>query len=114
MDPSERCGKQRVYESQYRPAAGDAAPNMRALPQLKSNDKDERMLSPREFATLMLVKNASYPFDLSHEDLDALLTHQLIALDKELPGQLRPYVTHHGEAVLRSVARARCEFTLPK
>jgi hypothetical protein len=30
------------------------------------------MLSPHEFATLMLVKNASYQCDLSHEDLDAL------------------------------------------
>ena len=65
------------------------------------------MLSPREFATLMRVKNASYQFDLSHEDLDTLLTHRLIALDKDPPGQLRPYVTCHGEAVLRAVARAR-------
>ena len=107
MDPSERCSKQRVYESQYRPTAGDAAPNMRALLQLKYNDKDERMLSPHEFATVMLVKNASYQFDLSHEDLDALLTHQLIALDKDPPGQLRPYLTRHGEAILCAVARAR-------
>ncbi len=65
------------------------------------------MLSPHEFATLMLVKSASDQFGLSHEDLDALLTHQLIALDKDPPGQLRPYVTRHGEAVLRAVARAR-------
>jgi len=107
MDPSERCSKQRAYELQYRPTAGDTAPDMRALPPLKSNDKDESMLSPHEFATLMSVKNAPYPFDLSHEDLDALLTHQLIALEKDPPGQLRPYVTIHGEAILRAVARAR-------
>ncbi|SAL34034.1 hypothetical protein AWB69_03089 [Caballeronia udeis] len=65
------------------------------------------MLSPHEFATLMLIKNASRQFDPSHEDLDALLTHQLIALDKDPPGQLRPYVTRDGGAILRAVARAR-------
>jgi len=65
------------------------------------------MPSPHEFATLMLVKSTSDQFGLSREDLDAPLTHQLIALDKDPPGQLRPYVTRHGEAVLRAVARAR-------
>jgi hypothetical protein len=80
---------------------------MRALLQLKSNDTDERMPGPHEFATLMLVKNASYQFNLSQEDLDALLTHQFIALDKDPPGQLRPYVTRRGETVLCAVARAR-------
>jgi hypothetical protein len=80
---------------------------MRALLQLKYNDKDERMLSPHEFATLMLVNNSFDQFGLSHEDLDALLAHRLVALDQDPPGQLRPYITRHGEAVLRAVERAR-------
>ncbi|SOE52794.1 hypothetical protein SAMN05446635_0441 [Burkholderia sp. OK233] len=63
------------------------------------------MLSPHEFATLMLVKNAPDQLGPGHADLDALLRHELVALDQHPHGQPRPYVTRHGEAVLHAVTR---------
>lgn len=40
------------------------------------------MLSAHEFATLMLVKSAPDQIDLDREDLNALLEHQLVALEE--------------------------------
>jgi hypothetical protein len=65
------------------------------------------MLSPHEFATLMLVRNAPDQINLAHADLDTLLTYRLVALDQDPPGSARPYVTHQGEAVLYAMTRGR-------
>jgi hypothetical protein len=62
------------------------------------------MPGPHEFATPMPTKNASDQFGLRHEDRGAL-THQLIAPDKDRLGQLPPYVTRRGEAVLRTLVQ---------
>lgn len=43
------------------------------------------MLSPHEFATLMLVKDTSDPAGLNRAELDALVEHQLVALENLLP-----------------------------
>jgi len=65
------------------------------------------MLSPHEFATLMLVKHAPDQIGLGHADLDALLRRQLVALDEDPLNKSRHYVTHEGEAFLYAVARLR-------
>jgi hypothetical protein len=57
------------------------------------------MLSPHEFATLMLLKDA--------QDLEALLERQLITLEKLTSGQHRPLVTLNGHSVLKAAARIR-------
>ena len=44
------------------------------------------MLSPREFATLMLLKDAPDQIDPDRADLEALLERQLITLKSSCPG----------------------------
>ena len=61
------------------------------------------MLSPHEFATLMLVKSAPEQIDLNREELDTLLERQLIALEQLATGARRPRLTHDGDSVLRAV-----------
>ncbi|MBN3787842.1 hypothetical protein [Burkholderia sp. Ac-20353] len=65
------------------------------------------MLSPHEFATLMLVKSAPDQIDLGREELDTLLEQQLVALEQLASGQQRPHLTRNGDAVLQAVARIR-------
>jgi len=65
------------------------------------------MLSPHEFATLMLVKAAPEQIDLHREELDTLLERQLVILDQLASGAQRPRLTRDGDSVLRAVARKR-------
>ena len=65
------------------------------------------MLSPHEFAALMLVKASPDQFDLNREELDTLLEQQLVALEKLASGLHRPRVTHDGESLLQTVMRKR-------
>lgn len=65
------------------------------------------MLSPHEFATLMLVKAAPDQIDLDREELDTLLERQLVALEQFASGHPRPRLTGDGHAVLQAVARLR-------
>jgi hypothetical protein len=64
---------------------------------------DTSMLSPHEFATLMLVKSAPEQIDLNREELDTLLERQLIALEELASGTRRPHLTRDGDSVLRAV-----------
>ncbi|MFM0390082.1 hypothetical protein [Paraburkholderia dipogonis] len=57
------------------------------------------MLSPLEFATLMLLKDAPDSIDLDRADLEALLERQLVTLDQLALGQLRPLITDAVEKV---------------
>ncbi|MFP3552178.1 hypothetical protein SB861_15845 [Paraburkholderia sp. SIMBA_049] len=61
------------------------------------------MLSPHEFATLMLVKSAPDQIDLNREELDTLLERQLIALEELASGAQRPRLTRDGDSVLRAI-----------
>ncbi|WP_213301780.1 hypothetical protein [Paraburkholderia sacchari] len=63
------------------------------------------MLSPHEFATLMLVKAAPEQIDLNREELDTLMERQLVALEQLASGAQRPCLTHDGDSVLRAVVR---------
>jgi hypothetical protein len=65
------------------------------------------MLSPHEFATLMLLKDAPDQIDLDRADLEALLERQLITLEKLTSGQPRPLITINGHSVLKAAARIR-------
>ena len=65
------------------------------------------MLSPREFATLMLLKDAPDQIDPDRADLEALLERQLITLEKPTSGQRRPLVTLNGHSVLKTASRIR-------
>ena len=63
------------------------------------------MLSPHEFATLMLVAAAPEQIDLNREELDTLLERQLIALEQLASGARSPRLTRDGDSILRAVAR---------
>lgn len=63
------------------------------------------MLSPHEFATLMLLKDAPDLLSLDGADLEALLDRQLVTLEQLASGQQRPLITHDGQLLLRAAAR---------
>ncbi|KAA1003543.1 hypothetical protein FVF58_36465 [Paraburkholderia panacisoli] len=63
------------------------------------------MLSPHEFATLMLVKDAPDQLGLDRADLDMLLEHQLVALEALPCGQQRHQITRDGVSMLKAVTR---------
>lgn len=65
------------------------------------------MLSPREFPTLMLVRQAPEQVELGRAELDALLERQLIALENLASGRSYPRVTSDGDSILNSIARIR-------
>jgi hypothetical protein len=71
------------------------------------DNAETSMLSPHEFATLMLVKVAPEQIDLHREELDTLLERQLVILDQLASGAQRPRLTRDGDSVLRAVARKR-------
>jgi hypothetical protein len=63
------------------------------------------MLSPREFATLMLLKDAPDLLSLDGADLEALLDRQLVTLENLVSGQQRPLITNDGQMLLKAAAR---------
>ena len=65
------------------------------------------MLSPHEFATLMLLKDAPDSIELDRADLEALLERQLVTLEQLAHGQQRPLITINGHSVLKAAARIR-------
>ncbi|WP_341319204.1 hypothetical protein WN982_30115 [Paraburkholderia sp. IMGN_8] len=65
------------------------------------------MLSPHEFATLMLIKNAPDQIELGRAELDTLFEQQLISLENLASGRPRPQVTSDGDSILKAVARMR-------
>ncbi|MDR8731683.1 hypothetical protein FEQ05_02667 [Burkholderia pseudomultivorans] len=63
---------------------------------------ERTMLSPHEFATLLLVKDAPDQTNMDRDEIDALLEQQLVRL--EGLGSGRKYcVTESGDAALRSI-----------
>ncbi|HYS66470.1 MAG TPA: hypothetical protein VEN30_22020 [Paraburkholderia sp.] len=65
------------------------------------------MLSPHEFATLMLIKDAPDQIELGRAELNTLLERQLISLESLVSGRPRPHVTSDGDSILKAVARRR-------
>jgi hypothetical protein len=69
--------------------------------------QETKMLSPHEFATLMLLRDAPDPIDVDRADLEALLERQLVTLEQLAQGQQRPLITINGHSVLKAAARVR-------
>ncbi|MFM0059461.1 hypothetical protein [Paraburkholderia phytofirmans] len=63
------------------------------------------MLSPHEFATLLLVKDAPNQVDMEREELDALLERQLVQLERLASGNEQWSVTESGDSALRAIKR---------
>jgi hypothetical protein len=58
------------------------------------------MLSPHEFATLMLVRRAPDQLDMNRAELDALLERQLVMLEHGAAGRQRAHLTEKGRSFL--------------
>ena len=58
------------------------------------------MLSPHEFATLMLVRHAPDQIDMNRAELDALLERQLVMLERTVEGNSRAQLTESGRSYL--------------
>ena len=63
------------------------------------------MLSPHEFATLMLVHSSPEQIDVKRVELDALLERRLVALEELSSGAQRARLTQDGDLILRTIAR---------
>jgi hypothetical protein len=63
------------------------------------------MLSPHEFATLLLVKDSPTQVDMNRDELDALLERQLVELERLASGQQRPRLTATGSQALKAIRR---------
>jgi hypothetical protein len=63
------------------------------------------MLSPHEFATLLLVKDAPDQVEMDREELDALLERQLVQLERLASGDEEWRVTETGDTALRAIKR---------
>ncbi|GAB2904087.1 phage tail assembly chaperone [Paraburkholderia jirisanensis] len=63
------------------------------------------MLSPHEFATLLLVKDAPNQVDMERGELDALLERQLVQLEMLASGREQWRVTESGDSALRAIKR---------
>lgn len=63
------------------------------------------MLSPHEFATLLLVKDAPNQVDMDREELDALLEQQLVQLERLGSGHHQWRLTESGDSAIRAIKR---------
>jgi hypothetical protein len=65
------------------------------------------VLSPHEFAALMLVKNAPNQIEPDRIDLAALLERQLVSFESLEGNRRRPTLTPSGYSMLEAAARYR-------
>ena len=63
------------------------------------------MLSPHEFATLLLVKDAPQQVEMNREELDALLERQLILLERRASGAQLLRLTEIGQHAVKAMRR---------
>jgi hypothetical protein len=63
------------------------------------------MLSPHEFATLLLVKDAPNQVDMNREELDALLEQQLVQLESLASDHRELRLTELGVTALKAIKR---------
>jgi len=61
------------------------------------------MLTPHEFATLMLVRQAPDQLDMNRAELDALLERQLVMLEHCASGARRAHLTGKGRMFLSAL-----------
>jgi len=63
------------------------------------------MLSPHEFTTLMIVRDAPDQVEPDRAELHTLLELRLVVLESLTSGRQRPCITPDGYALLKAVSR---------
>jgi hypothetical protein len=71
------------------------------------------LLSPHEFATLMLVRHSPDQIDMNRLELDTLLERQLVALEQWTEGHRQLSLTSAGRSLLEAMGRLDCASALP-
>lgn len=66
------------------------------------------MLSPHEFAALILVGTATDHQDLNHTDLEELVERRLATSEWGAPDSRLFHLTERGYAILQAIGRYRC------
>lgn len=66
---------------------------------------ENTMLSPHEFATLLLVQEAPNQVDMEREELDALLERQLVQLENLASGRQQWRLTATGDSTIKAFKR---------
>jgi hypothetical protein len=66
---------------------------------------ENTMLSPHEFATLLLVQEAPNQVDMEREELDALLERQLVQLENLASGRQQWRLTASGDSTIKAFKR---------
>lgn len=66
---------------------------------------ENTMLSPHEFATLLLVQEAPNQVDMEREELDALLERQLVQLEQLASGRQQWRLTATGDSTIKAFKR---------
>jgi hypothetical protein len=69
------------------------------------DNQETKMLSPHEFATLLLVKDAPDQLQLDRAELDTLLERQLVTLEGLASEDKHPQLTADGDTLLQVIAR---------
>ncbi|WP_426399492.1 hypothetical protein ACN9M1_24695 [Ralstonia sp. R-29] len=65
------------------------------------------MLSPHEFAVLLLVNDSVEPQELDSADVEALIEHKLVTLERQGLDHVYAQVTAQGRALLQAFGHAR-------
>jgi hypothetical protein len=66
---------------------------------------ENTMLSPHEFATLLLLQEAPNQIDMMRDELDALLERQLIQLENLASGLKQWSLTASGDSTIKAIKR---------
>jgi hypothetical protein len=88
-----------------RPLLGYSAPTTIGRMPGQYGFMERTMLSPHEFATLLLVKDAPNQVDMDREELNALLERQLVALEDLASGRQQWRITASGDSALKAIER---------
>lgn len=64
------------------------------------------MLSPHEFAVLLLVNDSVESRELDRADVEALIEHKLVTLERQELGHIYARVTAQGHALLKAFGHA--------
>ncbi|MHC6071182.1 hypothetical protein ACYT89_01120 [Ralstonia solanacearum] len=73
----------------------------------KAATQERTVLSPHEFAVLLLVNDSAESRELDRADIEALIEHKLVTLERQGLDQVYARVTAQGHALLKAFGHLR-------
>jgi len=77
------------------------------MPPATINKLESTVLSPHEFAVLLLVNEGTEAADLDRADVEALIEHKLVTLERRGPDHCYARVTLQGYVFLKASGHVR-------